>query len=118
MPSNSREEILQRITAASKGRLVSIEIPEYESSDIYKPIDLTCVILFKKQIVGIIGLKDTDLHNQKTEIGYWLSELFQHKGIVTKSCKVLINRLFAQLCFTMPSCHKQWLPNYWMKVFM
>ena len=69
-------------------------VENYLDSD---KLDLTCVILFKKQIVGIIGLKDTDLHNQKTEIGYWLSELFQHKGIVTKSCKVLIRYVFCEL---------------------
>jgi ribosomal-protein-serine acetyltransferase len=69
-------------------------VESYLDSD---KLDLTCVILFKKQIVGIIGLKDTDLYNRKTEIGYWLSELFQHKGIVTKSCKALINYVFYEL---------------------
>jgi L-lactate dehydrogenase complex protein LldG len=55
MPSNSREEILQRITAASKGRLVSIEIPEYESSDIYKPILPSPLTCFKEELEAING---------------------------------------------------------------
>jgi Acetyltransferases, including N-acetylases of ribosomal proteins len=69
-------------------------VENYLDSD---QLDLTCVILFKKQIVGVIGLKDTDLHNKRTEIGYWLSESFQHKGIITKSCKRLIDYAFCDL---------------------
>jgi ribosomal-protein-serine acetyltransferase len=56
--------------------------------------DLTFTISYQNQFVGIIGLKDTDLGNRKTEIGYWLSEKFQHKGIVTRSCTALIEFAF------------------------
>jgi len=42
----------------------------------------------------LVGLKDTDLINNKTEIGYWLSESFQHKGIITRSCKGLMDYAF------------------------
>ena len=41
------------------------------------------------QFVGLIGFKDTDRLNRKTEIGYWLSEKFQKKGIITKSVNKL-----------------------------
>ncbi len=37
------------------------------------------------EFVGLIGFKDTDKQNKKTEIGYWLSEKYQKQGIVTKS---------------------------------
>lgn len=56
--------------------------------------DLTFTISYKNQFVGIIGLKDTDMGNRKTEIGYWLSEKFQHKGIITRSCMALIEYAF------------------------
>lgn len=56
--------------------------------------DLTCAIYFQDKFVGLIGLKDTDQINKKTEIGYWLSESFQHQGIVTRSCQTLINYAF------------------------
>jgi len=56
--------------------------------------DLTFTISYQNQFVGIIGLKDTDMGNRKTEIGYWLSEKFQHKGIVTRSCMALIEYAF------------------------
>jgi ribosomal-protein-serine acetyltransferase len=59
--------------------------------------DLTCAIYYNQQFVGLIGLKDTDFDNLKTEIGYWLSESFQHKGIVTRSCRALINYSFYDL---------------------
>ena len=35
--------------------------------------------------------------NKKTEIGYWLSESFQHKGIITQSGKALINYAFNEM---------------------
>lgn len=59
--------------------------------------DLTFTISYQNQFVGIIGLKDTDLGNRKTEIGYWLSEKFQHKGIITCSGKALIEYAFKDI---------------------
>ena len=59
--------------------------------------DLTCAIFYQNQFVGLIGLKDTDFDNKKTEIGYWLSEPYQHKGIITNSCKSLINFIFDKM---------------------
>jgi ribosomal-protein-serine acetyltransferase len=46
---------------------------------------------------GIIGFKDTDKVNRKTEIGYWLSEEYQKKGIMTKSVDILCNFAFKAL---------------------
>ena len=59
--------------------------------------DLTCAIYYQNQFVGLVGLKDTDTDNKKTEIGYWLSEAFQHKGIITCSCKTLISYAFDEM---------------------
>jgi ribosomal-protein-serine acetyltransferase len=59
--------------------------------------DLTCVIYYKQQFVGLVGLKDTDYDNLKVEIGYWLSESFQHNGIITRSCRALIDYAFKEL---------------------
>jgi len=53
-------------------------------------IDVTFAIYYKNNFAGIIGLKDTDFDNKKTEIGYWLSESFQHKGIMTLSGNAVI----------------------------
>jgi ribosomal-protein-serine acetyltransferase len=49
------------------------------------------------QFAGIVGFKDTDRANRKTEIGYWLSERFQKKGIMTKSVNMLCDFAFGVL---------------------
>ncbi|OJV32510.1 MAG: GNAT family N-acetyltransferase [Bacteroidia bacterium 43-41] len=46
------------------------------------------------EFVGLIGFKDTDKQNKKTEIGYWLSEKYQKQGIVTKSVERLCDFAF------------------------
>jgi ribosomal-protein-serine acetyltransferase len=47
------------------------------------------VIMYDDEFAGLIGFKGTDRQNKKTEIGYWLSEGFQKKGIITESVKSL-----------------------------
>jgi len=51
----------------------------------------------RKEFVGLIGFKDTDRSNKKTEIGYWISEHFQKQGIVTKSVAKLCDFAFNTL---------------------
>jgi ribosomal-protein-serine acetyltransferase len=69
-------------------------VENYLESD---KLDLTCAVYFLNQFAGIIGLKDTDTDNKKTEIGYWLSEKFQHKGIMTRACKAMIDYIFDEM---------------------
>ena len=59
--------------------------------------NVTFAIYFEQRFAGLIGLKDTDETNKKTEIGYWLSSGFQHKGVVTKCCKALIVYAFEDM---------------------
>ena len=63
----------------------------------YGRLDLTCTVNYKNRFVGIIGFKGTDLDNKRTEIGYWLSETFQHKGIITLSCNAMIQYAFNEM---------------------
>ena len=46
---------------------------------------------------GIIGFKDTDRANRRTEIGYWLSEEYQGLGVMTKSVRRLCEFAFNEL---------------------
>jgi len=69
-------------------------VEKYLNSD---RTNLTCAIYYQHQFAGIVGLKDTDRDNKKTEIGYWMSESFQHKGIMTLSCKELIKYAFDEM---------------------
>ncbi len=55
------------------------------------------VIRKQNEFIGLIGFKDTDKLNKKTEIGYWISEKFQKQGIVTKSVDKLCDFAFNKL---------------------
>lgn len=50
----------------------------------------TYIIRENDKFVGLIGFKDIDAINQKAEIGYWLSEHAQGKGIMIQSVKKLL----------------------------
>lgn len=49
------------------------------------------------EIIGLIGLKDINNTNKKAEIGYWLSEQYQGKGIMTQSARCLCRFIFNDL---------------------
>lgn len=59
--------------------------------------DLQFTICYKDQFVGLIGFKDTDKDNKKTEIGYWLSQYVQGRGIMVKSVSKLVEYAFNEL---------------------
>ena len=48
-------------------------------------------------IVGLIDLHGGDHLNRKAEIGYWLHEKFQGRGIMTAACKICLDYAFNQL---------------------
>ena len=54
-------------------------------------------IWHKGEFAGLIGFKDTDWINHKTEIGYWISKEMQEKGIVTACVQKLIRYAFQKL---------------------
>lgn len=56
--------------------------------------DLIYSIWYKEEFAGLIGFKDTDWVNRKTEIGYWLAKKMQGKGIISSSVQKLINYAF------------------------
>ena len=59
--------------------------------------DEVYVIWFDGYFAGLIGFKDTDRVNLKTEIGYWLIKSMGGKGIITRSVKVLVDFAFSQM---------------------
>lgn len=62
-----------------------------------KKKDEIYTIWYKEEFAGLIGFKDTDWINQKTELGYWLAEKMQGKGIVAASINKLIPYIFQKL---------------------
>lgn len=67
-----------------------VEAPGRETSQVF-------AIECGGDFAGLIGFKDTDWDNGKTEIGYWIRERFQRRGLVTRAAACLIERAFANL---------------------
>lgn len=48
-------------------------------------------------LIGVIALEYIDRANQMTEIGYWLSSEAEGKGLIIKTCPILIDYAFGEL---------------------
>jgi ribosomal-protein-serine acetyltransferase len=55
------------------------------------------VIFHKEDIIGRIGLHKIDHWNRQAEIGYWISETFQGKGITKAVTAAIIEFAFSTL---------------------
>lgn len=51
-------------------------------------------IWYQHKLAGVAGFHKIDWQDRKTEIGYWLGEPFQGYGLMTKTCRVLLNHAF------------------------
>ena len=54
-------------------------------------------IWYNEKFAGLIGFKETDWINQKTELGYWLAKKMQGKGIMTVCVQTLLQFAFQKL---------------------
>lgn len=54
-------------------------------------------IFYQNKLAGQIEYNYINSAHRKTEIGYWLGENFQGKGLMTKSCRALIDYAFHEL---------------------
>jgi len=59
--------------------------------------DLVWEIRKNGELVGVISLKEVDDINGRTEIGYWIREIYEGHGIVTDCCRKLIDYAFNEL---------------------
>jgi len=59
--------------------------------------DLLFVMVYQQEVVGLIGFKEIDNFNKKLEIGYWLSEVMQGKGIMRKGCTAMVRHAFDKM---------------------
>jgi ribosomal-protein-serine acetyltransferase len=55
------------------------------------------IIFFRERVVGSIGYNNIDWSNRKTDIGYWLGADAQGRGMMTKSCRALVEHAFGKL---------------------
>ena len=60
-------------------------------------MEVSFVILANEVVVGRIGLHHINDQNKCAAIGYWLTKDAEGKGIITKSCKELLNYGFRDL---------------------
>lgn len=54
-------------------------------------------VWYKGKLAGGIGYHPIDWADRKVEIGYWLGERFQGKGLMTKACSTLVTYAFDEL---------------------
>jgi ribosomal-protein-serine acetyltransferase len=59
--------------------------------------DFGYAIIIDKQIAGRIGLHHINQQNKIGEIGYWLANGLQGKGIMTRCCTAIIDHGFTEL---------------------
>jgi ribosomal-protein-serine acetyltransferase len=62
-----------------------------------KKRDEVFAIWYNEEFAGLIGYKDTDWINHKTEIGYWLARPMQGKGIMTACVSSLVSFAFRKM---------------------
>jgi len=58
---------------------------------------IQAAILVEGRIAGIAGYHRIDWQNRNTSLGYWLAEKYQGRGLVTASCRVLVDHAFSAL---------------------
>lgn len=54
-------------------------------------------IVVDGKIVGVASYHRIDWQNRSTSLGYWLAENYQGQGLVTASCRALVDHAFAAL---------------------
>ncbi len=58
---------------------------------------ITCCIRYEDSIAGVIGFHKIDWNNLLAEIGYWLAQQYQGRGIMTNCCRALVTMAFSEL---------------------
>src|SRR6185437_144146 len=57
---------------------------------------LMCVVRYRGQIAGAIGLHTIDAVNRATSIGYWLDKAHRGRGIMTRACRAVVTAAFRE----------------------
>lgn len=53
-------------------------------------------IYYRKSMIGIVGLVESDTTNNNAEIGYWVDKDMQGCGVVTWALQTFVSKLFGQ----------------------
>ncbi len=84
-PDDTRRFVLS--TIGQRVRLEALTFGIWIASDAKPPSSLA----------GIAAFRSLDLLNKSGEIGYWLAEAYQGKGIMTEACRALVTFGFEEL---------------------
>jgi ribosomal-protein-serine acetyltransferase len=49
------------------------------------------------RLAGVVGMGKIDWENRSSNVGYWIAEAFQGRGLVSQACRAIINYAFAEL---------------------
>lgn len=66
------------------------------NSSVPKP-DIAYEIWFRDSFAGLIAIKEVDEWNKRAELGYWLIPQLEGNGIMTSSCKAILDITFTML---------------------
>ncbi|MBI2872519.1 MAG: GNAT family N-acetyltransferase [Chloroflexi bacterium] len=73
------------------------------------------LIIYRGQVVGTIGTEGRiDPLNRACEVGYWVAEAYQGRGIVTRACRALVEHLIGSLGLNRVVVRAQ--PDNWRSV--
>jgi ribosomal-protein-serine acetyltransferase len=54
-------------------------------------------IWYQGDFAGAVRYHEIDWTNRSTELGYWLGAAFEGKGLITTTCRMMIDRAFNEL---------------------
>ncbi len=54
-------------------------------------------IWYQGELVGVIGYNYVSWPKRQTELGYWLGQAYQGKGLMTAACRGMINHAFDEM---------------------
>jgi len=77
---------------ADTGDFIQAAVRQHEGDDGFQ-----AGIWWEGHLAGMIGYHAIDWPNRRTSIGYWIGESFQRRGLVTRSCRRLVDYAFSDL---------------------
>ena len=59
--------------------------------------EFVLLMVYKGDVAGAVGIRGRGSRSRCGEIGYWIAENLQGRGIVTRSCRALVDYMFERL---------------------
>ncbi|MDP9114079.1 MAG: GNAT family N-acetyltransferase [Acidobacteriota bacterium] len=57
----------------------------------------TAAIWHRKRVAGVIGTHRIDWRNRRAELGYWLAQELQGRGLMSDACRLALAHLFDEM---------------------